>query len=194
MSALQPSWSEQGRLCLGQHRNTYIVATDGDDLLLFDQHTAHERIRFESIQAQLKERRVESQLLLAPAVLTIAPRLRPLLEQHQDALRELGFDLEEFGGDTVHLRALPAVLPGRDPARGARARSSRTCSSARSPSGRSRSRATAWPRRWPATRRSGRASRSRLAAMSALVRDLPRTAPPDALSSRAAHRGAPGSG
>ena len=105
-----------GPTVLGQHRNTYVVATDGDDLLLFDQHTAHERIRFEAIQEQLKLRRVESQLLLAPVVLTIPPRLRPLLERHQETLRELGFDLEEFGGDTLHLRALPAVLPGRDPA------------------------------------------------------------------------------
>ena len=40
---------------LGQHRNIYIVATDGDDLLLFDQHTAHERVRFEAVQEQLRE-------------------------------------------------------------------------------------------------------------------------------------------
>jgi DNA mismatch repair protein MutL len=38
-----------------------------------------------------------------------------LLERHQETLRALGFDIEEFGGDTLHLRALPAVLPGRDP-------------------------------------------------------------------------------
>jgi DNA mismatch repair protein MutL len=91
------------------------VATDGADLLLFDQHTTHERIRFEALRAQLAERRVESQLLLAPVVLTVAPRLRPLLERHRETLRELGFDFEEFGGDTLHLRALPSVLPGRDP-------------------------------------------------------------------------------
>lgn len=107
---------DAGPTPLGHHRNTYIVATDGADLLLFDQHTAHERVRFESLQAQLRERRVESQLLLAPVVLTIAPRLRPLLDRHQETLRELGFDLEEFGGDALHVRALPAVLPGRDPA------------------------------------------------------------------------------
>lgn len=100
---------------MGQHRNVYVVATDGQDLLLYDQHTTHERIRFEAIQARLRDRNVESQLLLVPAVVTIAPRLRPLLDRHQEALRELGFDLEEFGGDALHLRALPALLPGRDP-------------------------------------------------------------------------------
>jgi DNA mismatch repair protein MutL len=99
---------------LGQHRNVYVVATDGVDLILFDQHTTHERIRFEAVQAQLGEGRAPSQLLLAPVVLTLPPRLRPLVERHAADLRDLGFDLEEFGGDTVHLRALPSVLPGGD--------------------------------------------------------------------------------
>jgi DNA mismatch repair protein MutL len=99
---------------LGQHRNVYVVATDGVDLILFDQHTTHERIRFEAVQEQLREGRVPSQLLLAPVVLTLPPQLRPLVERHAADLRDLGFDLEEFGGDTVHLRALPSVLPGGD--------------------------------------------------------------------------------
>jgi DNA mismatch repair protein MutL len=99
---------------LGQHRNVYVVASDGVDLILFDQHTTHERIRFEVVQEQLREGRVPSQLLLAPVVLTLPPRLRPLVERHASDLRDLGFDLEEFGGDTVHLRALPSVLPGGD--------------------------------------------------------------------------------
>ncbi|MET0555548.1 MAG: DNA mismatch repair endonuclease MutL [Vicinamibacteria bacterium] len=99
---------------LGQHRNVYVVASDGVDLVLFDQHTTHERIRFEAVQQQLASGRAPSQLLLAPVVLTLPPRLRPLVERHVDDLRALGFDLEEFGGETVHLRALPSVLPGGD--------------------------------------------------------------------------------
>jgi DNA mismatch repair protein MutL len=99
---------------LGQHRNVYVVASDGVDLILFDQHTTHERIRFEAVQEQLREGRVPSQLLISPVVLTLPPRLRPLVERHAADLRDLGFDLEEFGGDTVHLRALPSVLPGGD--------------------------------------------------------------------------------
>jgi DNA mismatch repair protein MutL len=100
---------------LGQHRNTYIVVTDGEDLILVDQHTAHERVRFEAIVDGLDGRRTESQILLMPLVVTIAPRLRPGLEAHQDTLRALGFDAEPFGGDTVRVAAVPAVLGGRDP-------------------------------------------------------------------------------
>jgi DNA mismatch repair protein MutL len=100
---------------LGQHRNTYIVATDGDDLVLVDQHTAHERVRFEAILAGLERRGVESQLLLVPMVATLPPRLRPVLESSADTLRDLGFDAEPFGGDSVRIGAVPAVLGGRDP-------------------------------------------------------------------------------
>jgi DNA mismatch repair protein MutL len=99
---------------LGQHRNTYIVATDGEDLVLVDQHTAHERARFEAIVDRLERHRAESQILLVPLVATLPPRLRPGLEAHQETLRDLGFEAEPFGGDTVRVAAVPGVLGGRD--------------------------------------------------------------------------------
>jgi DNA mismatch repair protein MutL len=100
---------------LGQHRETYIVATDGEELVLVDQHTAHERVRFEALQAGSERRTGESQLLLAPAIVSLAPELRPLLEENLDSLRALGYDVEPFGGGALRLRAVPALLGGRDP-------------------------------------------------------------------------------
>ena len=100
---------------LGQHRNTYIVVTDGEDLILVDQHTAHERVRFEALVTGLERRATESQILLVPMVVTLPPRLRPGLEAHQETLRGLGFDAEPFGGDAVRVAAVPAVLGARDP-------------------------------------------------------------------------------
>jgi DNA mismatch repair protein MutL len=102
---------------LGQHRNTYIVATDGEELLLVDQHTAHERVRFERLLESLAAHRVEAQRLLVPAVLDLPPRLRPVLEAHHETLAELGFEVDAFGGDAVRLGAVPAVLGGRDAGR-----------------------------------------------------------------------------
>jgi DNA mismatch repair protein MutL len=102
---------------LGQHRNTYIVASDGEDLLLFDQHTAHERVRFEAVLERLERRTAESQILLAPLVIALAPELQPVLEAHQSELGAVGFDVEGFGGGSVRLRALPALLGARDPGR-----------------------------------------------------------------------------
>ena len=54
-------------LVLGQHRLTYIVASDGDELLLVDQHTAHERVRFERLLERAERHLVESQGLLDAA-------------------------------------------------------------------------------------------------------------------------------
>ena len=100
---------------LGQHRLTYIVTSDGDELVLVDQHTAHERVRFERLLERAERRMTESQALLTPAVVELAPSLRPVLEANVEGLRELGYDVEPFGGGATRLRAVPAVLGTRDP-------------------------------------------------------------------------------
>jgi len=113
--ATAPALDAPVPVVLGQHRLAYIVASDGDELVLVDQHTAHERVRFEHLVERASRRLVESQGLLSPAVVELAPALRPVLEAHVEALRELGFDVEPFGGSATRLRAVPAVLGTRDP-------------------------------------------------------------------------------
>jgi DNA mismatch repair protein MutL len=100
---------------LGQHRLIYIVASDGEELLLVDQHTAHERVRFERLLDRAGRRAVESQGLVSPLVVELSPDLLPVLDAHVEALRELGYDVEPFGGGATRLRAVPAILGTRDP-------------------------------------------------------------------------------
>jgi DNA mismatch repair protein MutL len=101
---------------LGQHRLTYVVASDGDELLLVDQHTAHERVRFERLLERAGRQAVESQGLLEGLVVDLPPDLRPVLDAHGEALRELGYDVEPFGaGGATRLRAVPAILGTKDP-------------------------------------------------------------------------------
>ena len=100
---------------LGQHRQTYIVCSDGEELILVDQHTAHERARFEQIIRALEGRSVQVQSLLVPAVIELAPELRVMADQHSDLLGSLGFEVEAFGGSSMRLRTVPAVLGTRDP-------------------------------------------------------------------------------
>jgi DNA mismatch repair protein MutL len=100
---------------LGQHRDTYIVASDGEELLLVDQHTAHERVRFERLLGRAEARTVESQGLVVPLVLDVPPALRPVLDANIEGLRELGYDVEPFGGGATRLRAVPALLGTADP-------------------------------------------------------------------------------
>ena len=100
---------------IGQHRNTYILVSGGEDLVLVDQHTAHERVRYEALLQRMFARAVESQVLLLPLVVTLPPELRPVVEANAGLLLDLGFDIEPFGGDALRVRAVPALLGTRDP-------------------------------------------------------------------------------
>jgi len=100
---------------LGQHRLVYIVASDGDELLLVDQHTAHERVRFERLLERAGRHAVQSQGLIEALVVSLPPDLLAVLDAHAGALRELGYDVEPFGGGATRLRAVPAILGTRDP-------------------------------------------------------------------------------
>jgi DNA mismatch repair protein MutL len=96
---------------LGQFRDTFIVAIDDEGIAIIDQHVAHERVLFERIMEQLTERSLDSQRLLIPLVLELAPPEREALLGRRDALARFGFEVDEFGGDSLKVAAIPAVLP-----------------------------------------------------------------------------------
>ena len=95
---------------LGQYRSSYLLCQDGDDLILLDQHAAHERIGFERLKAQFSRGAIESQVLLFPSVMEFDFREAALLDEHRDDLIRFGFDLEPFGGNTYALKAVPRML------------------------------------------------------------------------------------
>ncbi len=95
---------------LGQFRSTFIIASDDDGLAIIDQHVAHERILFEQITEQLTGRALESQRLLTPIVLELGLGAHQTLLQHGAALARLGFELEDFGGTSIRVTAVPALL------------------------------------------------------------------------------------
>ena len=101
---------------LGQFRDTYIVAVVDGDLWLFDQHTCHERARFEQIERRKKGERAQSQALLEPVVVQVSPSLALLAEEASLELYDLGFEIEAFGAGSLLVRSLPHLLSGRDPA------------------------------------------------------------------------------
>jgi DNA mismatch repair protein MutL len=96
---------------LGQFRDTFIVAIDDEGIAIVDQHVAHERVLFERIMQQLTERPLESQRLLIPLVLELAPAEREALVSRRESLERFGFEVDDFGGDSVKVSAIPAVLP-----------------------------------------------------------------------------------
>jgi len=99
---------------LGQFRDTFIIAVDEDGIAIIDQHVAHERVLFERITERLTSGRLEMQRLLVPILVELPPSGRQALVSHAADLERLGFEIEEFGGDTLRVCALPALLSRDD--------------------------------------------------------------------------------
>ncbi|MFB6126141.1 MAG: DNA mismatch repair endonuclease MutL [Halolamina sp.] len=95
---------------LGQFRELYLLCADGDELLVVDQHAAHERVNYERLSAAVAESAVPTAELDPPATPSLSPSLAAAVEEHAADLAALGFDAEPFGGSTVKLSGVPAPL------------------------------------------------------------------------------------
>ncbi|GAB4527257.1 MAG: DNA mismatch repair endonuclease MutL [Anaerolineae bacterium] len=101
---------------LGQIGATYIVAEGPAGLYLIDQHAAHERILFEQLMAERAAQKPIAQQTLEASTIELPMSSAALLEENLETLVRLGFDIEPFGGQTFRIRAVPALLAGRNPA------------------------------------------------------------------------------
>ncbi|MFV1949569.1 MAG: DNA mismatch repair endonuclease MutL [Anaerolineales bacterium] len=99
---------------IGQVAATYLIAEGPDGLYLIDQHAAHERILFEKFLAD-KSGNLPSQILLEAVVVDFSPASSDLIKENLSTLRKLSFDVEEFGGGSFKVRAVPALLKGVSP-------------------------------------------------------------------------------
>jgi DNA mismatch repair protein MutL len=97
---------------LGQVRNTYIVASTRQGLVLIDQHVAHERVLYEQLCYKRGALPIPKQHLLTPETLQLSRRDALLLQEKLPELEAIGFELEPFGVDTYLIRAVPAALKG----------------------------------------------------------------------------------
>jgi DNA mismatch repair protein MutL len=99
---------------LGQFRDTFIIAIDDEGIAIIDQHVAHERVLFEQVMEKLTVGRLPSQRLLTPMLIELSQAQRQALVPHAATLERFGLEIEEFGGDSVRLSAVPAVLDPSD--------------------------------------------------------------------------------
>lgn len=107
----EPQMTQSRSEPLFQLALTYIITSDGDDLVMIDQHAAHERIMYEKI----KNKKVTgTQDLLVPISVELDPHEFTLLSDNIQEMEELGFNAEVFGKDTVLIRGIPAMLECRD--------------------------------------------------------------------------------
>ena len=106
-----PDWRMVGELY-----NSYIIVEQGEEAYLIDKHAAHERILFEKLKAD--QEKISAQSLLTPIPVRLSPEAAGELLSHKEMLDELGFEIDEFGENTIVLRQIPMDL---DPAHAAEA-------------------------------------------------------------------------
>jgi len=95
---------------IGQYHKSYLLCQDGHDLVIIDQHAAHERIGFERLKSQWGTGRIENQQLLFPALLELSHQEAVQLQQQLNQLDQLGFEIEPFGGNSFAVKAIPQIL------------------------------------------------------------------------------------
>ena len=93
---------------VGELYNSYIIVEQGEEAYLIDKHAAHERILFEKLKAN--QEKISSQTLLQPIPVRLSPSAAGELLANKDMLDELGFEIDEFGDNTILLRQIPMDL------------------------------------------------------------------------------------
>lgn len=93
---------------IGQVFGTFWMIEYGEEMLIIDQHAAHEKVLYEQIMKDLEENHVYSQNLLTPIVLTLTHREKDILEKYREAFSKLGFEIDDFGGDEFAIKAVPS--------------------------------------------------------------------------------------
>ena len=100
---------------IGQVFKTYWMIEYDNKLYVVDQHAAHEKVMFERLMKKMSEKTVLSQHLLPPKVLHLSGVEHITVMQNLNLFQQAGFELEDFGDDSIVLRAMPDDIMGVDP-------------------------------------------------------------------------------
>ena len=98
----------------GELFRTYLIYEEGDNAYFIDQHAAHERILYDRLCTAMEEGGVRLQPMLVPFMLSLNAQEFAFLEKNFSALRAMGFEIEEFGDDSIRVAAVPLPLTDID--------------------------------------------------------------------------------
>jgi DNA mismatch repair protein MutL len=99
---------------IGRFYNTYIICESEHELVLIDQHAAHERVVYEQMKTRYKGSKGPDQSLLIPETVDLGYREAEILEKMIPEFFRFGFEIERFGGNTFAIKSAPAILSGRE--------------------------------------------------------------------------------
>ena len=97
---------------IGQVFGTYIIVEKDGELLIFDQHAAHERLNYEKLKKEAETGAVTPQLLLEAVMVRLTAPEMNIYRENTDFFEKLGFDISEFGDNTLMINATPSELTG----------------------------------------------------------------------------------
>ena len=95
---------------IGQVFNTYIIAEAEGELLIVDQHAAHERLMYEKLKEDISKKSVVSQVMLIPVAVNLSPVEYALYKEHIKKIEAMGFETEDFGNNSILVRSAPFDL------------------------------------------------------------------------------------
>lgn len=90
--------------------NTYLIIEWGNNIFLIDQHAAHERLKYEKLKAEYESGNLVIQPMLVPYVISLNPEDDQIINANLDAIRSVGFDIDEFGDRTYKISSVPAIV------------------------------------------------------------------------------------
>lgn len=95
---------------VGQVFGTYIICQKGNEMIIIDQHAAHERLYFEELLAEYRSKGLKSQVLLIPVTVDFDPLSFDVVTKNFELFSNLGFECEEFGDKSIIVRAVPSAM------------------------------------------------------------------------------------
>lgn len=110
----QIDFAENEIKLVGKIFNTYLVIEWGQNMYLIDQHAGHERIKYDKLKAEYKSGNIVVQPMLIPFVLSLNPEDDQILYDNLEAIKSVGFDIDEFGDRTYKISAVPAIVADMD--------------------------------------------------------------------------------
>ncbi len=110
-----PEYKKQPYKFIGIVFNTYIIIEMEKEMYIIDQHAAHERILYEKVKKNYySESTKDSQMLLLPDIITLTHKEMDIAKENMDMFRKAGFDLDEFGENTIRLTGVPTICMNID--------------------------------------------------------------------------------